>query len=53
MVSAILPYLVLRSAVSFLMRRIYREHPKAAGQPAMKPNKESAGRVAQKTGADQ
>ena len=35
---AILPYLVVRSAVSLLMRRIYRKHPKAAGQPASKPN---------------
>ena len=34
MVSAILPYLVVRSAASPLMRRIYREHPKAAGQAA-------------------
>ena len=36
-VSAILPYLVVRSAVSPLMRRIYRKHPKPAdptGQPA-------------------
>ena len=35
--SAILPYLVVRSAVSPLMRRIYREHPKAAGQTATNP----------------
>jgi hypothetical protein len=37
MVSAILPYFVVRSAGSILMRRIYREHPKAAGQAATNP----------------
>ena len=37
MVSAILPYLVVRSAVSLLMRRIYRKHPQAAGQAATNP----------------
>ncbi len=30
MVSATLPYLLVRSAVSILMRRIYRKHPDAA-----------------------
>lgn len=37
MASAILPYLVGRSAVSILMRRIYRKHPKATGQAATNP----------------
>jgi hypothetical protein len=35
--SAILPYLVVRSAVSPLMRRIYRKHPMAAGPAATNP----------------
>lgn len=46
MVSAILPYLVARSAVSPLMRRIYREHPKAASQAATNPKDDSVGRPA-------
>ena len=33
MVTAILPYLVLRSAVSLLMRRVYRKHPAASPDP--------------------
>jgi hypothetical protein len=37
MASAILPYFVVRSAVSILMRRIYREHPQAARQTATNP----------------
>ncbi len=35
--SAILPYLVVRSAASPLMRRIYRKHPQANGQAASNP----------------
>jgi hypothetical protein len=35
--SAILPYLVVRSAASPLMRRVYRKHPKVAGQSAPHP----------------
>jgi hypothetical protein len=35
--SAILPYLVVRSAASPLMRRIYREHPQATRQTATDP----------------
>ena len=34
---AILPYLVLRSAVSIPMRRIYRKHPQATGQSPTNP----------------
>jgi hypothetical protein len=42
MVSALLPYLVVRSAVSPLMRRIYRKHPKATSPSAAHP-KETSG----------
>jgi hypothetical protein len=37
LVSAILPYFVVRSAVSVLMRLIYRKHPEAASQAATNP----------------
>ena len=37
MASAILPYLLVRSATSILMRRIYREHPQALRQTAGEP----------------
>lgn len=44
--SAILPYLVLRSAVSPLMRRLYRNQSKPANPSAAKPTEESAERPA-------
>jgi hypothetical protein len=47
LVSAILPYFVVRSAVSPLMRRIYRKHPEAA-----KPAEASKDRRASKPNTD-
>ena len=44
MASAILPYLVVRSAVSPLMRRIYRKHPKAASPSATDPGETAEAR---------
>jgi hypothetical protein len=46
MASALLPYFVVRSAGSILMRRIYRKHPKATGQPIAKSKEESEARGA-------
>ncbi|MCX6925649.1 MAG: hypothetical protein NT154_20925, partial [Verrucomicrobia bacterium] len=46
MVSAILPYFVVRSAGSILMRRVYREHPKATGQSPPNPKEEPSDRPA-------
>jgi len=39
--SAILPYLVARSAVAPLMRRIYKNHPQPATPSAAKPGEKS------------
>jgi hypothetical protein len=52
MATAILPYLVVRSAAAILMRRIYRKHPKAAGQAATNPEDDPEGRPASSSNTD-
>ena len=52
MVSAVLPYLVVRSVVSPLMRRIYRKHPKATGQASTNPKDDPEYRPASPSNTD-
>jgi hypothetical protein len=48
----ILPYLLVRSAVSIPMRRIYRNRSKPAGQPAANPKEAAEDRPASTPNAD-